>query len=93
MLLGKKVVIVLPAFNAEGTLELTVRQIPEGIADAILPVADSSSDQTVSVAKKLGVRSSSTIAIAPTARIRTPATARRCALARTSSSCCSTSPS
>jgi glycosyltransferase involved in cell wall biosynthesis len=56
MLLGKKVVIVLPAFNAADTLEVTVRQIPEGIADEILLVDDSSSDQTVEVARALGVR-------------------------------------
>jgi glycosyltransferase involved in cell wall biosynthesis len=56
MLLGKRVVVVLPAFNAEKTLELTVRQIPEGIADEILLVDDSSSDQTVRVAGALGVR-------------------------------------
>ena len=56
MLLGKRVVVVLPAFNAERTLELTVRQIPEGIADEILLVDDSSSDQTIRVAAALGVR-------------------------------------
>lgn len=56
MLLGKRVVVVLPAFNAERTLELTVRQIPEGIADEILLVDDYSSDQTVRVAAALGVR-------------------------------------
>lgn len=56
MLLGKRVVVVLPAFNAEKTLELTVRQIPTGIADEILLVDDSSSDQTVRVATALGVR-------------------------------------
>lgn len=56
MLLGKRVVVVLPAFNAERTLELTVRQIPEGVADEILLVDDSSSDQTIRVAKTLGVR-------------------------------------
>ena len=55
MLLGKRVVVVLPAFNAEGTLERTVRQIPEGIADDILLVDDSSSDETVRVARALGV--------------------------------------
>ena len=56
MLLGKRVVVVLPAFNAERTLELTVRQIPQGIADEILLVDDSSSDHTVQVAEALGVR-------------------------------------
>jgi glycosyltransferase involved in cell wall biosynthesis len=56
MLLGKRVVVVLPAFNAERTLELTVRQIPKGIADEILLVDDSSSDETVRVAERLGVR-------------------------------------
>lgn len=56
MLLGQRVVVVLPAFNAEGTLEQTVRQIPPGIADELLLVDDSSSDQTVRVARALGVR-------------------------------------
>jgi glycosyltransferase involved in cell wall biosynthesis len=56
MLLGQKVVVVLPAYNAERTLERTVRQIPEGIADEILLVDDSSADQTIRVAKALGVR-------------------------------------
>jgi glycosyltransferase involved in cell wall biosynthesis len=56
MLLGKRVVIVLPAFNAAGTLNLTVSQIPEGIADDILLVDDFSSDETVNLARALGVR-------------------------------------
>ena len=56
MLLGKRVVVVLPAFNAERTLELTVQQIPAGIADDILLVDDHSSDRTVTVASALGVR-------------------------------------
>ena len=56
MMLGKRVVVVLPAYNAEKTLEVTVRQIPEGIADEILLVDDSSSDETVRVAAGLGVR-------------------------------------
>jgi glycosyltransferase involved in cell wall biosynthesis len=56
MLLGKRVVVVLPAYNAERTLEKTVRQIPEGIADEILLVDDHSSDETVRVARELGVR-------------------------------------
>lgn len=56
MLLGKRVVVVLPAFNAERTVEKTVRQIPKGIADEILLVDDSSSDATVRVAEALGLR-------------------------------------
>jgi len=56
MLLGKRVVVVLPAYNAERTLEQTVRQIPEGIVDDILLVDDHSSDETVRVARELGVR-------------------------------------
>lgn len=56
MLLGKRVVVVLPAFNAERTLEMTVRQIPKGLVDEILLVDDYSSDQTVTVAAALGVR-------------------------------------
>ena len=56
MLLGQRVVVVLPAFNAAGTVKLTVSQIPEGIADEILLVDDFSSDETVNVATALGVR-------------------------------------
>ena len=56
MLLGKRVIVVLPAYNAERTLEQTVRQIPEGIVDDILLVDDHSSDETVRVARELGVR-------------------------------------
>jgi glycosyltransferase involved in cell wall biosynthesis len=56
MVLGQKVVVVLPAFNAEGTLEMTVAAIPQGVADEILLVDDSSRDKTVAVAKALGLR-------------------------------------
>lgn len=56
MLLGKRVVVVLPAYNAERTLERTLRQIPEGIADEVLLVDDHSADETVRVARELGVR-------------------------------------
>jgi len=56
MILGQRVVVVLPAFNAERTLEVTVRQIPLDIVDEVLLVDDSSSDQTVCIARELGVR-------------------------------------
>ena len=51
----KKVIVVLPAYNAAKTLEKTVRDIPSGIADEIILVDDQSRDQTVDIAKKLGL--------------------------------------
>ena len=55
MLEGKKIVVVLPAYNAEKTLEKTYREIPKDIVDEVLLTDDSSSDDTVSVARKLGI--------------------------------------
>ncbi len=51
----KKVVIVIPAYNAEKTLRKTFADIPAGCADKILLVDDNSSDNTVQVAKTLGI--------------------------------------
>ncbi len=50
-----KVVIVMPAYNAATTLEKTVQDIPQGFADEIILVDDSSKDETVSIAKSLGL--------------------------------------
>jgi glycosyltransferase involved in cell wall biosynthesis len=50
-----KVIIVMPAYNAATTLEKTVRDIPEGFADEIILVDDSSEDDTVNIAKGLGL--------------------------------------
>jgi glycosyltransferase involved in cell wall biosynthesis len=55
MLEGRKIVVVLPAYNAEKTLEKTYREIPKDIVDEVLLTDDSSSDDTVSVARKLGI--------------------------------------
>jgi glycosyltransferase involved in cell wall biosynthesis len=48
--------VVLPAYNAEKTLESTYREIPLDIVDEVILVDDDSKDNTVDVAKKLGIR-------------------------------------
>jgi glycosyltransferase involved in cell wall biosynthesis len=55
MIKGKKVVVVLPAYNAAKTLERTYAEIPFDIVDEVILTDDKSSDNTVEVAKKLGV--------------------------------------
>ena len=55
MINGKRIVIVLPAFNAEKTLEATVGEIPE-LVDACILVDDHSKDGTVELARKLGLQ-------------------------------------
>lgn len=56
MVNGKRVIVVLPAYNAEKTLEMTVNTIPDGVVDDIILVDDSSSDLTVAIAKKLNLK-------------------------------------
>ncbi len=56
MITGRKLVVVLPAYNAAKTLERTIRDIPPGIVDEILLVDDNSHDDTVKIAHKLGLR-------------------------------------
>lgn len=56
MLNNKKIVIVLPAYNAEETIEKTYNELPFDIVDDVLLVDDKSSDKTLSAAKKLGIR-------------------------------------
>jgi glycosyltransferase involved in cell wall biosynthesis len=53
---GKKTVVVLPAYNAALTLEKTYNEIPFNIVDEVILVDDSSSDNTIEVAKKLGIK-------------------------------------
>src|SRR5882724_9521380 len=50
-----KVIVVMPAYNAEKTVTRTVADIPPGSVDEIILVDDCSKDQTVAVAKKLGL--------------------------------------
>jgi len=56
MIAGKKVVVVLPAYQAGRTLERTVAEISREVADEILLVDDASRDDTVGVAQRLGLR-------------------------------------
>lgn len=51
----KKVVVVLPAYNAGKTLEKTYREIPFDMVDDVVLVDDRSSDDTVEVGRKLGI--------------------------------------
>ncbi len=52
---GRKVVAVLPAYNAARTVAKTVKDIPSGTVDEIILVDDASSDNTVEVARRLGL--------------------------------------
>jgi glycosyltransferase involved in cell wall biosynthesis len=55
MLNGKKIIVVMPAYNAAKTLAKTVAEIPRGVVDEILLVDDASSDETVTLANELGL--------------------------------------
>jgi glycosyltransferase involved in cell wall biosynthesis len=55
MLNNKKIVVVMPSYNAAKTLERTAAEIPRAIVDEILLVDDASSDETVEVANRLGL--------------------------------------
>ncbi|MFI5164282.1 MAG: glycosyltransferase family 2 protein, partial [Bacteroidia bacterium] len=56
MIKGKKIVVVLPAYNAERTLKQTYDEIPMDIVDEVVLVDDYSTDRTIDVAKQIGIR-------------------------------------
>jgi len=56
MLKDKKICVVLPAYNAALTLEKTYNEIPFDIVDNVILVDDNSKDNTVEVAKQLGIK-------------------------------------
>jgi len=56
MIYNKIITVVLPAYNAEKTLEMTFREIPFDIVDNIILVDDRSRDNTVKLAKELGIQ-------------------------------------
>ena len=55
MINGKKIVVVMPAYNASQTLEQTYSEIPFAIVDQVILVDDFSSDETTAIAKKIGI--------------------------------------
>ncbi|MDR2563868.1 MAG: glycosyltransferase family 2 protein [Prevotellaceae bacterium] len=55
MIKGKRIAVVLPAYNAELTLEKTYGEIPVDIVDEVILVDDKSRDNTVQLARKLGI--------------------------------------
>ncbi len=55
MLNGKKIIVVLPAYNAALTLEKTYREIPFDIVDDIILVDDASKDNTIKLSQQLGI--------------------------------------
>jgi glycosyltransferase involved in cell wall biosynthesis len=56
MLNNKKIIVVLPAYNASLTLEKTYREIPFDVVDDVILVDDASKDNTVALAKQLGIQ-------------------------------------
>jgi glycosyltransferase involved in cell wall biosynthesis len=56
MINGKKVVVVMPAYNAARTLKKTFDKIPHAIVDEIILTDDGSSDETVAISKELGIK-------------------------------------
>ena len=55
MINGKKIVVVMPAYNAEKTLEKTYSEIPRDIVDEVILTDDASRDGTVEKARELGI--------------------------------------
>lgn len=56
MIQGQKIIVVLPAYNAMQTLEKTYNEIPFDIVDDVILVDDRSTDKTVEVAEKIGIK-------------------------------------
>ena len=53
---NKKVIVVLPAYNAALTLEKTIAEIPKDVVDEIVLVDDNSTDNSIEIAKRIGIQ-------------------------------------
>lgn len=53
---NKKVVVVLPAYNAALTMEKTIAEIPMDVVDDLVLVDDNSTDNSIEVAHRLGIK-------------------------------------
>ncbi|MCE2495944.1 MAG: glycosyltransferase family 2 protein [Flavobacteriales bacterium] len=56
MVNGKKLIVVLPAYNAAKTLEQTYNELPMDLVDDVILVDDHSPDNTIEVGKQLGIK-------------------------------------
>lgn len=56
MIHGKKIIVVMPAYNAEKTLEQTYSEIPMDIVDEVILTDDHSRDETAQKARELGIK-------------------------------------
>ncbi len=56
MINQQKIIVVLPAYNAALTLEKTYNEIPFDIVDEVILTDDNSNDETIAIAKKIGVK-------------------------------------
>ena len=55
MIANRKICVVLPAYNASRTLEATFNEIPREVVDDVILVDDASADDTLAIAKRLGI--------------------------------------
>lgn len=56
MINGKKLIVVMPAYNAELTLTQTYDKIPKNLVDEVILVDDASRDSTVEISRRLGIK-------------------------------------
>ena len=73
--MGRRLVVVMPAYNAEATLERTWRDFPRAGVDEVILVDDASRDRTVEIARRLGLTVIGIPRTAATAATRRRATA------------------